>query len=173
MSEPVLLALGLAAVVALAILAKRFELPYPIVFVVAGTGLAFIPGLPPMRIAPEWIFLTVLPPLLFSGGWTTDLALFRANVRPILLLAIGLVVASTIAVAVLAERIIPGLGWASAFVLGAIVSPPDAVAAAATFERFSVPRRLVAVLEGEGLVNDATALVIYRFAVIAVVTGTF
>jgi len=173
MSEPVLLVLGLAAAVAFAIVSKRFGLPYPIVFVLAGTALAFVPGLPPVRIAPEWIFLSILPPLLFSGGWSTDLTLFRANLRPILLLAIGLVVASTVAVAVVAHRIVPGLPWAAAFVLGAIVSPPDAVAAIATFERFAVPRRIVAVLEGEGLVNDATSLVIYRFAVIAVVAGSF
>ncbi|HYW55220.1 MAG TPA: Na+/H+ antiporter [Candidatus Elarobacter sp.] len=173
MSEPLLLVLGLAAAVALAIVSKRFALPYPIVFVLAGTALAFVPGLPPVRIAPDWIFLSILPPLLFSGGWNTDLALFRSNLRPILLLAIGLVVVSTVAVAALAVRIVPGLGWGPAFVLGAIVSPPDAVAAIATFERFAVPRRIVAVLEGEALVNDATALVIYGYAVAAVVFGGF
>jgi CPA1 family monovalent cation:H+ antiporter len=173
MSEPVLLVLGLVAAVALAIVAKRFALPYPIVFVLAGTALAFVPGLPPVTIAPDWIFLSVLPPLLFSGGWSTDWTLFRANVRPILGNAIGLVVLSTAAVAFVAERLVPGLGWAAAFVLGAVVSPPDAVAAIATFQRFAVPRRIVAVLEGEGLVNDATALVIYGYAVAAVVAGGF
>ncbi len=173
MTEPVLLVLGLAAAVAFAIVAKRFALPYPIVFVLAGTVLAFVPGLPPVTIAPDWIFLSILPPLLFSGGWSTDWALFRANLRPILGNAIGLVVLSTVAVAFVAERLVPGLGWAAAFVLGAIVSPPDAVAAIATFERFAVPRRIVAVLEGEGLVNDATALVIYGYAVAAVVAGGF
>ncbi|MDP9105870.1 MAG: Na+/H+ antiporter [Candidatus Eremiobacteraeota bacterium] len=173
MTEPVLLVLGLAAAVAFAIVAKRFALPYPIVFVLAGTVLAFVPGLPPVTIAPDWIFLSILPPLLFSGGWSTDWALFRANLRPILGNAIGLVVLSTVAVAVVADRLVPGLGWAGAFVLGAIVSPPDAVAAIATFERFAVPRRIVAVLEGEGLVNDSTALVIYGYAVAAVVAGGF
>lgn len=173
MTEPVLLVLGLAAAIAFAIVAKRLALPYPIVFVLAGTALAFVPGLPPVRIAPDWIFLSILPPLLFSGGWATDWALFRANLRPILLLAVGLVVASTVAAAALAERLLPELSWPAAFVLGAIVSPPDAVAASATFERFSLPRRIVAVLEGEGLVNDATALVIYAYAVAAVTTGAF
>ncbi|MEA2689275.1 MAG: monovalent cation/hydrogen antiporter [Candidatus Eremiobacteraeota bacterium] len=173
MSEPVLLVLGLAAAVAFAIVSKRFSLPYPIVFVLAGTALAFVPGLPPVRIAPEWIFLSILPPLLFSGGWSTDLTLFRGNLRSILLLAVGLVVLSTVVVALVAHRIVPELTWPAAFVLGAIVSPPDAVAAIATFERFAVPRRIVAVLEGEGLVNDATALVIYRFAVVAAVAGGF
>ncbi|HEY0394229.1 MAG TPA: Na+/H+ antiporter [Candidatus Elarobacter sp.] len=173
MSEPVLLVLGLAAAMAFAIVSKRLAVPYPIVFVLAGAALAFVPGLPPVRIAPDWIFLSILPPLLFSGGWSTDLTLFRANLRPILLLAIGLVAVSTVAVAALAERIVPGLGWAAAFALGAIVSPPDAVAATATFQRFAVPRRIVAVLEGEALVNDATALVIYFYAVNAVVVGGF
>ena len=173
MTEPVLLVLGLAAAVAFAIVAKRLAVPYPIVFVLAGAALAFVPGLPPVRIAPDWIFVSILPPLLFSGGWTTDLTLFRANLRPILLLAVGLVVASTAAVAVLAHSIVPGLGWGAAFVLGAIVSPPDAIAAIATFERFAVPRRIVAILQGEGLVNDATALVIYAYAVAAVVAGGF
>jgi Na+/H+ antiporter len=171
MSEPVLLVLGIAAALAFAIVAKRLALPYPIVFVLAGTALAFVPGLPEVRISPDWIFLSILPPLLFSAGWSTDWVLFRMNLRPILLLAIGLVVATTAIVAVVAERIVPGLGLASAFVLGAIVSPPDAIAAVATFERFSVPRRIVAILEGEGLVNDATALVIYAYAVSAVTVG--
>lgn len=173
MSEPVLLVLGLAAAVAFAIVAKRLALPYPIVFVLAGTAAAFVPGLPPVRIAPDFIFLTVLPPLLFSGGWSTDRALFLANLRPIVLLAVGLVLVTTAAVAALAERIVPGLGWAGAFVLGAIVSPPDAVAAIATFERFAVPRRLVAILEGEALMNDASALVLYFYAVGAVTAGAF
>ena len=173
MSEPVLLIVGFVAAVALAVVSKRLALPYPIVFVLAGTAAAFVPGLPPVRIAPDWIFLSILPPLLFSGGWTTDLTLFRANLRPIVLLAVGLVVVSTCVVAALAERIVPGLGWAGAFVLGAIVAPPDAIAAIATFERFSVPRRIVAVLEGEGLVNDASALVIYAYAVTATIAGGF
>lgn len=173
MTEPVLLVLGLAAAIAFAIVAKRLALPYPIVFVLAGTALAFVPGLPPVRIAPDWIFLAILPPLLFSGGWATDWALFRSNLRPILILAVGLVVASTLAAAALARWLLPALSWPAAFVLGAIVSPPDAVAASATFERFALPRRIVSVLEGEGLVNDATALVIYAYAVAAVTTGAF
>jgi CPA1 family monovalent cation:H+ antiporter len=172
-SEPLVLVLGLAAALFFAIVAKRFALPYPIVFVVAGALLGLIPGIPPVRIDPNWVFLAILPPLLFSGGWQTDWKLFRANLRAILQLAIGLVIVTTVAVALVAERIVPGLGWAGAFVLGAIVSPPDAVAAAATFERFHVPRRIVAIVDGEGLVNDATALVIYGYAVAAAVTGAF
>lgn len=166
-----MLAWALAAVVLCAIVAKRFELPYPIVFVLAGSAIAFIPHVPAVTIEPEYIFLIVLPPLLFNGGWATDWRLFRANLRPILLLAIGLVFVTTLAVAWAAHAF--GFGWAPAFVLGAIVSPPDAVAAAAIFARFSIPRRIVAILEGEGLINDGSALVIYRFAVAAAVTGGF
>jgi Na+/H+ antiporter len=173
MSAPILLFATLAAIVPLAILAKWLKLPYPIVFVLGGAGIAFVPGLPHIAIAPDWIFYTVLPPLLFSGGWSTDWTLLRNNVRPIALLAVGLVIVSTVVTAVAIEWLAPGFGWASAFVLGAIVSPPDAVAAGAVFERFNVPRRVLAILDGEGLLNDGTALVIYRFAVVAAVLGRF
>jgi CPA1 family monovalent cation:H+ antiporter len=173
MSAPIALVLGLTAAVAFAIVSKRLALPYPIVFVIAGAVIAFIPGMPTVQIKPEWVFVSILPPLLFAGGWQTDYTLFRENARPIFGLAIGLVIVSTIAVAFIAHSIVPGLGLASAFVLGAIVSPPDAVAAAATFERFQIPRRIRAIVEGEGLVNDASALVIYAYAVAAVTTGFF
>ncbi len=162
---------ALGAIVVCAMLAKRLALPYPIVFVLAGSALAFVPNVPPVKVDPQLIFLIVLPPLLFNGGWYTDWKLFRANARSITLLAVGLVLATTFAVAAAAHAL--GFAWAAAFVLGAIVSPPDAVAASAIFERFSIPRRIVAILEGEGLVNDGSALVIYRFAVAAAVTGTF
>ena len=173
MSAPILLFATLAAIAPLAILAKWLKLPYPIVFVIGGALIAFVPGLPHVAIAPDWIFYTVLPPLLFHGGWVTDWTLLRRNLRPIALLAVGLVVASTVAVAVMVEWLAPGFGWASAFVLGAIVSPPDAVAAGVIFERFGIPRRILAILDGEGLLNDGTALVIYRFAVFAAVVGNF
>ncbi|MDE2573483.1 MAG: Na+/H+ antiporter [bacterium] len=163
----------LIAIVALALVAKRAAIAYPIAFVVGGSLLAFIPSLPPIEIQPQYIFLIVLPPLLFSGGWVTDWREFRANLRPIGLLAIGLVAATTVIVGVVAHQIIPSLGWGAAFALGAIISPPDAVAASAIFERFSVPSRIITILEGEGLVNDASALVIYQFAIAAVVTGAF
>jgi len=172
-SEPLLLVLGLAATVTFAILARRLALPPPIVFVLGGTLLAFIPGLPAIHISPDWIFLAVLPPLLFSAGWNTDWKMFRANLRPILLAAIGLVIVSTVAAAAVTMQIMPFMGWAAAFVLGAVVSPPDAVAAEAIFERFALPRRIVTILEGEGMINDATALVIYAYAVTAVTTGAF
>jgi Na+/H+ antiporter len=156
-----------------AVVAKRFNVPYPIAFVVGGSLLAFAPQLPPIELDPNIVFLIFLPPLLFSGGWLTDWKVFKENARPIGLLAIGLVVATTGAVGIVAHALMPQIGWASAFVLGAVISPPDAVAAGSVFERFSVPSRILAILDGEGLVNDATALVIFRFGVAAVLTGTF
>ena len=163
----------LVATIAFAYISKRLRLPYPIVFVIGGALIALVPGMPTIVFDPQWIFLIVLPPLLWSGGWQTDWNEFRRNARPILLLAIGLVVFTTAIVAMVAHALFPGMPWAAAIVLGAIVAPPDAVAAAAVFERFSVPRRVMAILDGEGLVNDATALVIYRFALFAVLTGMF
>ena len=163
----------LTSIVIVAVIAKRFELPYPIAFVVGGSALAFVPNVPTFQLDPNWVFLIFLPPLLWAGGWLTDWRTFKENARPIGLLAIGLVVVTTGVVAIVAHALIPALPWASAFVLGAIISPPDAVAAGAVFERFSVPRRIVAILDGEGLVNDAVALVIYRFAIAAALTGTF
>jgi CPA1 family monovalent cation:H+ antiporter len=162
---------GLTAILACALIAKRAALPYPIVFVLAGLGLAFVPGLPAIRLDPQYIFVVVLPPLLFSGGWQTDWRIFRTYLRPISLLAIGLVVATTLVTAVVAHAL--GLPWVAGFVLGAIISPPDAVAAMTIFERFQMPRRVTAIVDGEGLVNDGAALVIYQFAVLAAVTGVF
>ncbi|HET9809058.1 MAG TPA: Na+/H+ antiporter, partial [Candidatus Limnocylindria bacterium] len=113
------------------------------------------------------------PPILYAGGYFTSVREFKANLWPIALLAFGLVVFTTAVVAVVAHELVPSLGWAGAFALGAIVAPPDAVAATAIFQRIGVPRRIVTILEGESLVNDATALVLYRFAIAAVVAGTF
>jgi CPA1 family monovalent cation:H+ antiporter len=171
--ESTLLFVLLAAVLAVAAVAKRLKLPYPIAFVIGGSLLAFFPNLPRFQLDPNWVFLLILPPLLFAGGWYTDWVLFRKNLRPIGLLSIGLVIATTVAVAAVTHALVPAIGWAAAFTLGAIVSPPDAVAAGAVFERFSIPRRILAILDGEGLVNDATALVIYRFAIVATLSGAF
>ncbi len=173
MLESDLLLILLTSLVAIAVVAKRLSIPYPIAFVIGGVGLAFVPNLPPLQLDPNLIFLIILPPLLFSGGWATDWKLFRDNVRSISLLAIGLVIATTSLVAVLVHHYLPEISWPACFALGAIVSPPDAVAAGAVFERFSVPRRIMAILDGEGLLNDATALVIYRFAIAAAVSGSF
>ncbi len=163
----------LAAIVGIAAVAKRFNLPYPIAFVIGGALIAFVPAVPAFELNPDWIFTLILPPLLFSGGWYTDWNVFRDNLRPIGFLAIGLVIFTTGAVAVAAHALSPALGWPAAFTLGAIVSPPDAVAAGAVFERFPIPRRIKAILDGEGLLNDATALVLYRFAIVATLTGAF
>lgn len=162
----------LLAVVVLALLARRFKLPYPIFFVIGGTILGFMPRLPQIRLDPELVFLVVLPPLLFPAALFTSWRDFRANLRPISLLAVGLVLFTTIIVAYLA-RCFLHLPLAAGFVLGAIISPPDAIAATAIAKRLRIPRRIITILEGESLVNDATALVAYRLAVIAVATGSF
>src|SRR5216117_3051472 len=162
----------LLAVAVLALLARQLHIPYPILFVIGGLVLGLIPKLPKVRLDPELVFLFFLPPLLFPAALFTSWRDFRANLRPISLLAIGLVLFTTTAVAFLAHHFM-GLPLAAGFVLGAIISPPDAIAATAIADRLKVPRRIVTILEGESLVNDATALVAYRFAVVAVVTGSF
>ena len=162
----------LIAVAVLALLARRLHIPYPILFVLGGLLLGLIPKLPKVRLDPELVFLFFLPPLLFPAALFTSWRDFRYNIRPISLLAIGLVLFTTVAVAWLAHYFM-NLPLAAGFVLGAIVSPPDAIAATAIADRLHIPRRIVTILEGESLVNDATALVAYRFAVAAVATGSF
>ncbi len=162
----------LLAVAVLALLARKVSIPYPILFVVSGLLLSLIPRLPRVRLDPQLIFLFVLPPLLYPAALFTPWRDFRANVRPIGLLAVGLVLFTTVAVAYLAHYYMD-LPLAAGFVLGAIISPPDAVAATAIAERLKVPHRIVTILEGESLINDATALVAYRVAVAAVATGAF
>src|SRR5436309_11457026 len=163
----------LAAVAALALLSRKLPIPYPIILVLGGLALALIPGLPRVPLNPELVFLFFLPPLLYPAAIFTSWRDFHANLRPISLLAVGLVLFTTTAVGYLAHYFIPEFPLAAGFVLGAIISPPDAIAATAIAERLRVPRRIVTVIEGESLVNDATALVAFRFAVAAVATGTF
>jgi CPA1 family monovalent cation:H+ antiporter len=162
----------LLAVAVLALVGRRLTIPYPILFVIGGLLLGLIPELPRVRLDPELVFLFILPPLLFPAALFTSWRDFRVNLRPISLLAIGLVLFTTVAVAWLAHYFMD-LPLAAGFVLGAIISPPDAIAATAIADRLRVPRRIVVILEGESLVNDATALVAYRFAVAAVATGSF
>jgi NhaP-type Na+/H+ or K+/H+ antiporter len=162
----------LVAVVALATLATRLKIPYPILLVLGGSALGFIPGLPQVKLDPELVFLLFLPPLLYVSAIFTSWRDFRANVRAISLLAVGLVLMTTFVVAAVVHAV-TGLPWAAAFVLGAIVSPTDAIAATTVAQRLGVPRRIVTILEGESLVNDATGIVAYRVAVAAVVTGAF
>lgn len=163
----------LVAVAALALLARKISVPYPILLVIGGLGLALIPNLPRIRLEPDLVFLIFLPPLLYPAALMTSWRDFRANLRPIMLLAIGLVLFTTCSVGYLAHYFIPVLPLAGAFALGAIISPPDAVAATAITERLRVPQRIVTIIEGESLVNDATALVAFAFAVDAMNTGTF
>ena len=163
----------LLAATGLAVIARRYGIPYPVLLVLGGLAIGLVPGLPVVELEPDIVFLLFLPPILFGAGYFTSIHDLRANVRAIGLLAVGLVLFTTVTVAVVAQLLIPSLGWAAAFALGAIVAPPDAVAATAVFQRLGVPRRTVTILEGESLLNDATALVAYRFAVAAALTGTF
>lgn len=162
----------LAVMLVLTTVAQRIMVPYPILLVIGGLVLALIPGVPTVTLDPDLVFLVFLPPILWAAAYFTSLRDFRDNIRPISLLAFGLVVATTAVVASVAHVVL-GFGWAEAVVLGAIVSPPDAVSATAIGKRLRMPRRVVTVLEGESLVNDATALVLYRAAVAAVVSGNF
>jgi Na+/H+ antiporter len=162
----------LVAIVVLAALASRLLIPYAILLVLGGLFLGFVPGLPRIVLNPEVILVLFLPPLIYSSSWLTSWREFRANLRPVLQLSLGLVLVTTLVIAAVAHAI-AGLSWPVAFVLGAVVSPTDAVAASATAKQLGLPRRIVTVIEGESLVNDATGLVAYRFAVAAVVTGSF
>ena len=163
----------LAAVLALTTVANKILIPYPILLVIGGLILGVVPGLPAVTLSPDLVFLVFLPPILWAAAYFTSLREFRHNLRPISLLAFGLVLVTTAAVAAVAHTVLPGIGWAEAIALGAIISPPDAVSATAIGKRLRIPRRVVTILEGESLVNDATALVLYRVAVGAAVTGTF
>src|SRR5437899_9804463 len=163
----------LAVVLALTSVARKVLIPRPISRVFVGQVLGIVTGLLTVTLYPDLIFLVFLPPILWAAAYFTSLREFRENLRPISLLAIGLVLATTAAVAVVAHAVFPGMSWAAAIALGAIVSPPDAVAATAIGKRLRIPRRIVTILEGESLVNDATALVLYRTAVGAAASGTF
>lgn len=163
----------LVVTIPLVAVARRANISYPIVLVLGGLVLGFIPKLPAVQFDPNLVLLLFLPPLLYWEGVTAPLDVMRANVGQIAWLAIGLVCATTLAVAVAVHTLIPGLDWGVAFVLGAIVSPTDELAAVPVLERFALPRRLIAIVEGESLLNDATALVIYGAAVGVVMTGAF
>src|SRR5262245_17233097 len=167
-----ILLLMLAVLVVVALAARRVNTAPSILLVLAGVILALVPGLPRVELAPEFVLLVVLPPLIYSAGVSMSWREFRFNLRPIALLAVGCVVFTTCAVAAAAHWLID-VPWGVGFLLGAIVAPPDVVAPLAIARRLSLPRRILVVLEGEGLANDATALILYRFAVVAVSTGTF
>jgi CPA1 family monovalent cation:H+ antiporter len=169
--EFVILLLGAATV--LIRLADAIALPYPIALVVGGLAIGLVPGGPELELDPEAVFIIFLPPLLFAAAWRSSPRELRAEVRPLALLSIGLVLATMCAVAVVAHAIVPGMSWEAAFVLGAIVGPTDPVAAIATFSRVGVPPRVRLLVEGESMINDGTALVAFRVALAAAVGGTF
>lgn len=168
-----LILLLMLCAVALGWIARHFKFPYPIALVIGGLALGFIPKLPQFPFDPQLILVLVLPPILYQAALLTSWSDFKANIRPISLLAIGLVIVTTLAVGTALKFMVPEVPWAVAFVFGAIVSPPDAVAATAILSRMNIPRRIVTILEGESLVNDASGLVIYKFAIAATLTGAF
>jgi CPA1 family monovalent cation:H+ antiporter len=163
----------LLASMTLGVLARRIGMPYPIALTLGGLALGFVPGLPAVRLNPDIVFAVFLPPILYRAALFGRWHDFRANLRPIAMLAIGLVIFTTVAVAVVGRAIVPDAPWAALFVLGAIVSPPDAVAVTAILHRLRLPSRIIAVIEGESLVNDAAAIILYKFALAALLTGAF
>src|SRR5580658_1261480 len=162
----------LVIIAAVAVLATRLKVPPAILLVLTGIVLALLPGLPTVRLAPDLVLLLVLPPVIYSAAVAMSWREFRFNLRPISLLAVGCVVFTTLATAAVTHWLL-GLPWPIGFIVGAIVSPPDAVAPLSIARRLQLPRRILVILEGEGLANDATALILYRFAVAAVSTGVF
>lgn len=174
MHHHLLLILGLLFVVFLLVmLAQKMKIAYPIFLVVAGLGISLLPGIPRITLDPEIIFLLFLPPLLYEAAWYTSWNDFWKWKRPISLLAFGLVFFTSTIVAYTSVAIIPGFTLALGFLLGGIISPPDAVAAATVMKSVKVPKRILTILEGESLVNDASSLIVFRFALAAVLTGTF
>jgi Na+/H+ antiporter len=174
MHDTELLLLGFLVVVpTLSVVARVLRIPYPIVLVLGGLPLGFIPGVPDVALDPELVLVLFLPPLLYVTAFFANLRELRADARAISLSAVLLVLFTTGAVAVVAHGLIDGLPWAAAFVLGAIVSPTDPVAATAIFHRLGAPRRLINLMEGEALINDSSGLIAYRLAVAAAVGGSF
>ncbi len=163
----------LFATIALRFMAHRLNLPPAVALIVGGAALAFMPGLPVISLDPELVLVIFLPPLLMDGAWFIPLAHLRRHLVGILSLAIGAVLFTTVVVAVVTHELVPALPWAACAALGAVVSPPDAISARAVLQRVKLPHRLSILLEGESLLNDATGLVLFRFAVAAAVTGTF
>jgi Na+/H+ antiporter len=163
----------MAILISLTAIANKRKLPFPVILVFAGLIIGFIPQLPDLALDPDVVFIIMLPPLLYDAASKTSWLEFKTSIRPISALAITLVFFTTVAVAVTAHYIIPGFTWPLAFVLGAVVSPPDAVAASSIIKGLGLNKKVITILEGESLVNDASALIAYRYAVLAVTTGTF
>src|SRR5712672_1142977 len=163
----------LVAILILELVARRLHLPPAAAFILGGIALALVPGVPTFSIDPDLVLLIFMPPLLMNGAYFTVWREFRKNISGILLLALGAVAFTTLVVGLAVKGLVPGLPWAICFALGAIVSPPDAVAAEAVLERLILPPRMSALLQGESLLNDASGLVLFRFAVAAALTGAF
>ncbi|WP_265131074.1 Na+/H+ antiporter [Chryseobacterium oranimense] len=163
----------LFAVMLLVLLAGKLKIAYPVFLVIAGLGISLIPGVPRLHLDPEVIFLIFLPPLLYEASWYTSWNDFWKWKRPISLLAFGLVFFTSVIVSYFTSSLIPGFSAALGFLLGGIVSPPDAVAAATVLKSVKVPKRLITILEGESLVNDASSLIVFKFALLAAITGQF
>ncbi|MEA2304235.1 MAG: monovalent cation/hydrogen antiporter [Solirubrobacteraceae bacterium] len=163
----------LLAVAGFLTLAHRTGLPYPILLVVGGVALGLVPGIPDVELDPDLVLVIFLPPLLYAAAFFSSLHELRDNLRPIGLLAIGLVTFTTLVVGVVAHAVIPALSWPAAFTLGAVLSPTDPIAATAIASRVGAPRRFVTIIEGESLINDATALTLYKVAVAATLSGSF
>jgi monovalent cation/hydrogen antiporter len=163
----------MAVLISFTAIANKKKLPYPVLLVFAGLIIGFIPQLPDLALDPEVIFVIILPPLLYDAAAKTSWHEFKTVIRPIAALAITLVFFTTMAVAVTAHYLIPGFSWPLAFVLGAIVSPPDAVAATGIIQGLGLNKKVITIIEGESLMNDASALIAYRYAVAAVTTGSF
>src|SRR5688500_10084279 len=163
----------LTALIALLAAADKFRLPNPVLLVVAGLCIGFIPSMPGISLNPDVVFLIFLPPILYDAASNTSWHDFKSEIKPISTLAIALVIFTTGAVAIASHTMIPGFTWPLAFVLGAIVSPPDAVAATTVTKGLGLNKKVITILEGESLVNDASALITYRFAIAAIGTGSF
>src|SRR5436189_5244296 len=167
-----LLLIWLAVLAGTALLARRFNVAPAILLLLTGIALAFVPGMPSLELPPELVLLVVLPPLIYSASVAMSWREFKYNLRPIILLSVGCVIFTAFAVAAATHYLI-GLPWNVGFLLGAIVAPPDVVAPLAIARKLGLPRRILVVLAGEGLANDATALILYRFATVAITTGMF
>ncbi len=174
MQENLLLILSLLFLTSmLSMLSDKLRISYPVFLVIAGLVISFIPGIPAISLQPDLVFLIFLPPLLYAAAWNTSWKDFWQFKRPIIMLAVGLVIFTSAAVAFTAHALIPDFSLALGFVLGGIISPPDAVAAASVLQNLRVPRRVTVILEGESLINDASSLIVYRVALVAVFTGQF
>jgi len=174
LQDTILLVISLLFIVTmLTMLSEKLGIAYPVLLVIAGLLISFIPGVPAVSLQPDLVFVIFLPPLLYSAAWNTAWHDFWAFRRPIGMLAFGLVILTASVVAFVTHMMIPGITLAGGFLLGGIISPPDAVAATSVLQTLKVPKRVVTILEGESLVNDASSLIVFRFALAAIVTGQF